>query len=492
MLLPAAFWPIEVEFPDEDERAMTSTPDDDGSLESLTFEEIEPGMSAHLRRVFREEDALLFAAVTGEMDPLHLNRSVAESMPFKDVIAPGMWAAALISSVIGTKLPGPGTAYLRQDLRFLRPVAAGQASLVCVRVVEKRAADRAVILDCLCADEAGDTVAEGRVEVRPPSEKLHIARGERPAAFIHERGDRLGALIDRASALPPLKAAVVHPVDTLSLSGALGAAEAGLIVPVLVGPKHRIEKAARELGADLSRIEIIDTQHSHASAARAVALVNEGGAHMLVKGAIHTHEFLEPVVARQGGLRREGRMSHVYVMDVPAYPKLLLVTDAALNITPDLMCKADMAQNAIDLALAMGIDAPKLAILAAVEEVSPRMQATLDAAALCKMADRGQIRGGVLDGPLAFDNAISPRAAKAKGIVSQVAGEADILLAPDLGAANMLAKQLDYLAGAVAAGIVMGARVPIVLPSRSEEARSRIAACALARLVGAASGTRPG
>lgn len=471
---------------------MTSTPDDDGSLESLTFEEIEPGMSAQLRRVFREEDALLFAAVAGEMDPLHLNRSVAESMPFKDVIAPGMWAAALISSVIGTKLPGPGTAYLRQDLRFLRPVAAGQASLVCVRVVEKRAADRAVILDCLCADEAGDTVAEGRVEVRPPSEKLHIARGERPAAFIHERGDRLGALIDRASALPPLKAAVVHPVDTLSLSGALGAAEAGLIMPVLVGPKLRIEKAAAQLGADIAGLEVIDTPHSHASAARAVALVNEGGAHMLVKGAIHTHEFLEPVVARQGGLRREGRMSHVYVMDVPAYPKLLLVTDAALNITPDLMCKADMAQNAIDLALAMGIDAPKLAILAAVEEVSPRMQATLDAAALCKMADRGQIRGGVLDGPLAFDNAISPRAAKAKGIVSQVAGEADILLAPDLGAANMLAKQLDYLAGAVAAGIVMGARVPIVLPSRSEEARSRIAACALARLVGAASGTRPG
>lgn len=456
---------------------------DGGPLESLTFDEIEPGMSAELRRVFREEDALLFAAVSGEMDPLHLNRSVAESVPFKDVIAPGMWAAALISSVIGTRLPGPGTAYLRQELRFVRPVAIGEASLVRVSVAEKRADDRSIVLECICADEAGNVAAEGRVEVRPPSEKLHIARGQRPEAFIHERGDRLNALIARAASLPPLKAAVTHPVDTLSLSGALGAAEAGLIVPVLVGPKHRIDKAAAELGADLSGIEIIDTPHSHASAARAVALINEGGAHMLIKGAIHTHEFLEPVVARQGGLRREERMSHVYVMDVPAYPKLLLVTDAALNITPDLMCKADMAQNAINLARAMGIETPKLAILAAVEEVSPRMQSTLEAAALCKMADRGQIKGGLLDGPLAFDNAISPRAAKAKGIVSQVAGEADILLAPDLDAANMLAKQLDYLAGAVAAGVVMGAKVPIVLPSRSEEAMSRIVACALARLV---------
>ncbi|MFN3834405.1 MAG: bifunctional enoyl-CoA hydratase/phosphate acetyltransferase [Glycocaulis sp.] len=458
---------------------------DDGPLQSLTFDEIEPGMSAELARVFREEDALLFAAVSGEMDPLHLNRSVADSVPFKDVIAPGMWAAALISSVIGTRLPGPGTAYLRQDLRFERPVAIGEMSLVRVTVAEKRADDHAVVLECVCTDGAGNITAQGRVEVRPPSEKLHIARGERPAAFIHERGDRLKALIGRASALAPVRAAVTHPVDTLSLAGALGAAEAGLIVPVLVGPQHRIEKAATELGADLSGIEIIDTPHSHASAARAVALINEGGAHMLIKGAIHTHEFLEPAVAREGGLRREERMSHVYVMDVPAYPKLLLVTDAALNIAPDLKCKADMAQNAINLARAMGIETPKLAILAAVEEVSARMKATLDAAALCKMADRGQIKGGLLDGPLAFDNAISPRAALAKGIVSQVAGDADILLAPDIDAANMLAKQLDYLAGAVAAGVVMGAKVPIVLPSRSEEAMSRIAACALARLVAA-------
>ncbi|TRO96179.1 bifunctional enoyl-CoA hydratase/phosphate acetyltransferase [Glycocaulis profundi] len=448
-------------------------------LESLTIDRIRPGMSASLSRTFQDRDAQLFAAVAGDIDPFRLSDGPEGASG--DIAPPGLWAAALIASVIGTKLPGPGTTWLRQDLRFAGSAAADQTITVTVTVAEARPEDRGVILDCVC--RGGDMVlVQGRVEVVAPERGGPVATAQPPAAFIHESGDRLKALVRRAEGLPPLRTAVAHPVDRLSLQGALDAADRGLLTPVLVGPETRIRKAASEIGADLSDVEIIGTPHSHASAARAVALIHEGRAEALMKGAIHTHEFLSPVVARHGGLRLEGRMSHVYVIDAPAYSKLLLVTDAALNITPDLMCKADIVQNAIVLARAIGIARPKVGLLAAVEEVSPNMRSTLDAAALCKMADRGQITGGLLDGPLAFDNAISARAATAKGIVSEVAGDVDILLAPDIEVGNMLAKQLDYLAGAVAAGLVMGAKVPIILSSRSEEALPRVAACALARL----------
>jgi phosphate acetyltransferase len=452
----------------------------EGGLRSLAFDEIEIGMSASLSRTFHDRDAQLFAAVSGEIDPLRLSGGPGAGV-LKDVAPPGLWAAALVASVIGTRLPGPGTAWLRQDLRFSGQARAGRAVAVTVTVAGTRPQDRAVILDCVCR-AGGAVLAQGRVEVVAPERSARVPPARFPAAFVHENGERLKALVQRAEALPPLRTAVAHPVDALSLQGALDAAARGLLTPILVGPEARIRKAAAEIGADLSGVEIVGTPHSHASAARAVALIHEGRAEALMKGAIHTHEFLSPVVAREGGVRLEGRMSHVYVIDAPAYSKLLLVTDAALNIAPDLTCKADIVQNAIDLARAIGIVRPKVGILAAVEEVNPNMRATLDAAALCKMGDRGQITGGVLDGPLAFDNAISARAAKAKGIVSEVAGDVDILIAPDIEVGNMLAKQLDYLAGAVAAGLVMGAKVPIILSSRSEEALPRVAACALARL----------
>lgn len=452
------------------------------TLRSRTFEELRTGDYAELVRTLTEEDILLFAAVSGDVNPFHLDPAYAATTPFKEVIAHGMWGGALISALLGTRLPGPGTLYLSQELKFHRPIGVGDTVHVRVTVVEKHPAERSVALFCVCRDADGNVLIDGRAEVLPPAQKLSVAKSAAPKAYIYENGARLKALIRRAAALPALPTAVVHPVDALSLGGAIRAAEEGLITPLLVGPAQKIAAAAELLNADLSGFEIIDAPHSHAAAARAVALVREDKAGAIMKGALHTDELMEPIVARESGLRREERMSHVFVMDVPAYSKLLLVTDAALNICPDLPAKRDIVQNAIKLAHALEIEGPKVALLSAVETVNPKMPATLDAAALCKMADRGQITGGLLDGPLAFDNAISLRAAEAKGLESGVAGQADILVAPDIEVGNMLAKQLDYLAGAVAAGLVMGARVPVILSSRAEEELPRVAACALAQL----------
>ncbi len=290
------------------------------------------------------------------------------------------------------------------------------------------------------------------------------------------------ALIARCAGIPPAPTAVIHPCDAPSLSGAVDAAAAGLIAPILVGPAARIRGVAATEKLDIGAFPLIDTPHSHASAEHAVALVRAGKAQALMKGSLHTDEVMGAVVAKETGLRTERRVSHVFVMDVPTYPKPLLVTDAAVNIFPTLEEKADIIANAIALARALGTKLPKVAILSAVETVTAKIPSTIEAAALCKMADRGQISGGILDGPLAFDNAINAQAAAAKGIVSAVAGEADILLVPDLEAGNMLAKTLTFLANAEAAGIVLGARVPIILTSRADSLRARLASCAVAAI----------
>jgi len=298
-------------------------------------------------------------------------------------------------------------------------------------------------------------------------------------------------LLARCKSLPPVPAAVVHPCDAAALSGAAQAWKLGLLAPLLVGPRAKIAAAAAAAGIDLETLPIIDVPHSHAAAAKAVELVREGQAEMLMKGSLHTDELMAAVVARDGGLRTARRISHVFVMDVPTYHKVLIVTDGAINIAPALEDKADICQNAIDLAISLGLAQPKVAILAAVETVTSKMPATVDAAALCKMAERGQITGGILDGPLAFDNAISAEAARIKGIRSAVAGDPDILLAPDLEAGNILAKQLSFLANADSAGLVLGARVPIILTSRADSVRSRIASCGVAMLVAHARRKKP-
>jgi phosphotransacetylase len=290
-------------------------------------------------------------------------------------------------------------------------------------------------------------------------------------------------LLERCQALDPVPTAIVHPCEETALAGALEAAIKGLIVPIFVGPRGKIEEVARRTPLPLGDFRIVDAPHSHAAAAKAVELVRQGQAELLMKGSLHSDELLGAVVARETGLRTGRRISHVFIMDVPTYHKVLVVTDAAINIGPTLEDKVDICQNAIDLAIAMGVRVPKVAILAAVETVNSKMAATIDAAALCKMAERGQIRSGVLDGPLAFDCAISKAAARTKGITSEVAGDPDILLAPDLEAGNILAKQLTYLANADSAGLVLGARVPIMLTSRSDSVRARIASCAVAMQV---------
>ena len=290
-------------------------------------------------------------------------------------------------------------------------------------------------------------------------------------------------LLARCEGLAPVPTAVAHPCEAMALEGAVEAAKHGLITPLLVGPAARIAEVAESSGIDLSKFEIVDAPHSHGAATKAVELVKEGKAEILMKGSLHTDELMSAIVSREGGLRTIRRISHVFIMDVPTYHKVIIVTDAAINIAPTLEDKVDICQNAIDLAISLGLEKPKVAILAAVETVTSKMPATLDAAALCKMAERGQIKGGILDGPLAFDNAISAQAAETKGIKSAVAGDPDILLAPDLESGNILAKQLVFLANADSAGMVLGAKVPVILTSRADSVRSRIASCAVAKLV---------
>ncbi len=450
-------------------------------IENKTYDEISVGNSAELTRTLKLQDIELFAVMSGDVNPAHVDAEYAKTDMFQGVIAHGMWGGALISAVLGTELPGPGTIFLNQTLKFAAPVGLGDTVKVRVEVTEKQERGR-LLLACTCVNQHGKMVIEGDAQVIAPREKVRRPRIVLPEVHLHTQGAQYARLIAATKTLAPVRTAVVHPCDELSLVGALDAAQRGMIIPLLVGPRLRIEDAAKAAGCSLDGFEIIDAPHSHAAAAQAVALARAGKVAALMKGSLHTDELMEALVHTTLGLRTERRMSHVYVLDVPTYPKPLLITDAAINIYPDLAIKRDIVQNAIDLALALGTSQPKVAILSAVETVNPRIASTLDAAALCKMADRGQITGGLLDGPLAFDNAISPVAATAKGIISDVAGIADILVAPDLEAANMMAKQLIYLAGADAAGIVLGAQVPIILTSRADSTVSRLASCALAQL----------
>jgi len=458
-----------------------SAPEPMQYIENKIYAEIAVGDHAELTRTLKPQDIELFAVMSGDVNPAHVDAEYAKTDMFHGVIAHGMWGGALISAVLGTELPGPGTIFLNQSLTFEAPVGLGDTVTVRVEVTEKLEKGR-LLLACTCLNQDGRSVIEGVARVIAPREKVRRPRVVLPEVHLHVQGAQYARLIAATEDLEPVRTAVVHPCDALSLSGALEATRQGIILPVLVGPKAKIEAAAQGAGLSLKGFEVVNAPHSHAAALAAVALVRAGTVDALMKGALHTDELMEPIVDTTLGLRTERRMSHVYVLDVPTYPKPLLITDAAINIYPDLRVKRDIVQNAIDLALALGTSLPKVAILSAVETVNPRITSTLDAAALCKMADRGQITGGLLDGPLAFDNAISPVAVAAKGIVSDVAGIADILVAPDLEAANMMAKQLIYLAGADAAGIVLGARVPIILTSRADSTVSRLASCALAQL----------
>lgn len=450
-------------------------------VENQVFDAIAVGDKASVTRLITLQDIELFSVVSGDINPAHLDPGYAATDMFHHIISQGVLTAGLISAVLGTKLPGPGTIYLAQDLQFRAPVSPGDTITATVTVARRIAEKHRLVLDCHCINQDGVEVIRGTATVQAPVEKISRPAMPLPEVrLLHHAGFR--AVLRGAMSRPALVTAVVHPCDEASLRAAAEAAQAGLITPILVGPAQKVRAVAATFGIDIAAFRIEDAPHSHAAAARAVALIRAGEAALLMKGALHTDELLHEVMQKETGLRTDKRLSHVYVMDVPAYPRLLLVTDAAVNIAPDLATKRDIVQNAIGLAHALGIMTPRVAILSAVETVNPAMQATLDAAALCKMAERGQITGGVLDGPLAFDNAVSPAAAKTKGIVSAVAGLADILVVPDIEAGNILAKQLVYLANADAAGVVLGARVPIILTSRADDARTRLASCAVAAI----------
>ncbi len=451
-------------------------------IRNRTFDEIAVGDCASIERTLTAADIQLFAAMSGDVNPTHIDADFANSTPYRGVIAHGMWGAALISAVLGTRLPGPGTIYAGQTLKFKAPVHVGDTLTVKVTVIARDEATRQLSLECTCVNQTGQTVIDGRATVIAPAERIERPRATLPQVRIElSHGDDLVRLLQYVRPLGRIKVAVVHPCDAVSLSAALDARAAGLIEPVLVGPRARLETVAHESALILDGIAIEDVLHSHAAAARAVELALKGEVEALMKGSLHTDELMGAVVASP--LRTGRRMSHCFLMQTPAYPRPFIITDAAVNIAPTLQEKADIVRNAIDLAHAFGVARPCVAILAAVETVNPGMPATLDAAALCKMADRGQITGAILDGPLAFDNAVSLGAARIKGIVSDVAGSADILVVPDLESGNMLAKQLEYLGGAASAGIVLGARVPIVLTSRADSRESRIASCTVAIVV---------
>jgi phosphotransacetylase/acyl dehydratase len=454
----------------------------DRMIENRTFDEIAIGDSASLSRTVTQQDIELFAVVSGDVNPAHMDPAFADTDMFHRIIAQGILEAGLISAVLGTELPGPGTIYLGQDLRFLHPVSIGDRITATLTVTEKHPEKGDLVLDCRCTNQDGELVISGTAHVRAPTEKVRRPRVELPEVQL-SRHQRFRALLAATAGHEPLATAVAHPCDANALGAAIAAAQAGLITPILVGPKAKILRAAEAMKVDIAGYRLIDVPHSEAAAAEAVALVKRGEAALLMKGSLHTDELLHAVLLPDSGLRTGRWLSHVYLMDVPSYPRPLLVTDAAVNIAPDLEQKRDIVQNAIDLAHVMQIEAPRVALLSAVETVNPKLRSTLDAAALCKMADRGQITGGLVDGPLAFDNAISPAAAAEKGIVSKVAGQADILVVPDLEAGNILAKQLTFLAGADAAGVVLGARVPIILTSRADAERTRMASCAVAVLI---------
>jgi len=454
------------------------------SIENKTFDEIQLGDQVTLTRELSTDDINLFALVSGDVNPTHMDSEFMRSISGSDKVSGhGMWIGALISNLLGTQLPGPGTIYKGQTLEFAQPVALGDKVTLTITVSEKESLGRKVTFNCECINQRNELVSRGQAVVIAPEKKVKIPRAMLPHVHLDNPESQLERLIAMTEKYDPIRMAVVHPVDKNSFMGAIDAARMNLIVPVLVGPRDKIAQVAETQGIDLNDYEVIDTEHSHEAAIKAVAMARSGEVDSIMKGSLHTDELLGAVVKRGTGISTARRMSHVFMMDVPTYPRPLLITDAAINIDPSLEDKRDIVQNAIELAHALGVSEPKVALLSAVETINPKLRSTLEAAAICKMADRKQITGGLVDGPLAFDNAVSEEAVRIKGISSPVAGKADILVAPDLEAGNMVAKQLEYLADAQSSGIVLGTRVPIALTSRADTVLSRMASCALALLL---------
>jgi phosphate butyryltransferase len=445
------------------------------------WDEIRLGESASTSRVCTPNDLMVFAHASGNLNPVHIPGESEQETGLPPV-APAMWCGSLFSAVLGNRLPGPGTTYDSQTLQFHARVHAGDVVTATVRVAEKRPEGR-LEMECRLTKQDGTLVADGIAVVRPPTIRLVTDGVTIPALTLAPRG-KFSRLLEACHGLPPMQTAIAAPTDGNSLGGAWEATKEGLITPILVGPEAMIREEAAKIGWDLAGVAIDNVASDHDAPARAVALVHEGRAEAVMKGNIHSDEVLRHVTKSDGGLRAGRRISHAFVLDIPGHDGLMIITDAAINILPDLMTKADIVQNAIDLARAIGIETPRVGILSALETINPAIPSTVDAAALSKMAERGQIKGGLVDGPLAMDNAVDLDAARTKGIQSSVAGRADVLVAPNLEAGNMLAKQLVFLSQADTGGLVLGAKVPVMLTSRADDEHARLMSAAFAVLYG--------
>ena len=453
-----------------------------GFIESKTFDEIEVGDAARTEHVLTTDDAMAFASISGFNSVLNQEELIQRAGGIPPT-GPNMWCASLVSGLFSMNIPGPGVTLTDICLSFHNRIRVGDRILVKIEVTSKDPATKTVSFDCEAHNGSGLSIFNGTAKVIAPPEKLRWSTLPLPQVIVNNPYRRYQGLIARATSKPAVRTAIVWPCDEVSLGGAMQAFKDKLIVPVLVGSEPKIRAVAKTLELDLGGVRIIDVSESRPAAVKAVELARQGEVEMLMKGSLHTDELMSAVVSREGGMRTGRRISHLFALDVPMYHKTLFVTDAAINIQPDLETKIDILQNAIDAMLTLEVANPKVAILSAVESVNPAIPSTLDAAALCKMVDRGQITGAIVDGPLAFDNAISSDAAKIKKIKSRVAGDVDLLMVPNLEAGNILFKQLQYLAGALAAGVVVGAKVPIVLTSRADGELARMASCALGVLL---------
>lgn len=449
-------------------------------LENRLFDDLILGDTVSATRLCTSDDLYIFAAATGNHNPLHLPGLDGDGDGQSEAMVPSAFTASLVSALLGTQLPGPGIVTLSQSYEFGARAHAGDELVTKVTVIGLEGG--VVTLSAEVTREIDSAlILSGQVRVQAPTRPYRVDGSALPGLTVR-RHRHFEAILARAEPLESLRTAVICPENAASLGGALLALKHTIITPILLGRLGKIKAAATELGADLAGIEIIDCPHPHDAACRAVALVHEGRADAVMKGHIHTEDMLRPMVDRENGLRIGRRLTHIFVMDVPGLDHPLMVTDAAINIAPDLVTKVDIVQNAIDLAISIGIENPRVGVLSAVETVNPAIPSSIDAALLSKMAERGQITDGFVDGPLAMDNAVSMAAARIKGLKSEVAGRAEVLVVPGIDAGNMLAKQLAYISHAEAAGLVMGARVPVILNSRSDSSMARLASCAVAAI----------
>jgi len=450
-------------------------------LENRTYDEIEVGESASLSRILTNEDIQIFAIMSGDINPAHVDAEYAQSDMFRGIIGHGMWGGSLISTVLGTQLPGPGTIYLSQSLQFKKPVAIGDTLTATVTAKEKKPKNR-ILFSCLCTNQKKETVIEGEAEVIAPRKKIKRPKMVLPEIKLRRSYSLFNDYIAKAKTFKALRAAVIYPVHEKIILAVHDAEQAGFIKPVLIGPEDRIRQAAKKAKIDISAYQQIEVEHSFLAIEKAIQMARNEETDLIIRGAATREDLLPAIKDYKNGLLVDRVLSNITVMDVPTYPKALMLTDTLINVDPSIDEKRGIIQNAIDFARALGIEKPKVALIAGSDDITKEMQSTVDAAALCKMADRGQIKHAIIDGPLTFDNVISAEVARDKGISSPVIGDADIIVAPNLETGNILGKQLEYLAESRNASLVLGGKVPLLM-SHINDIHLSTVSCALAILV---------